>query len=210
MRGLGRQSSWSESAHRGEPAHRRVTRHERIPADVTTRHFPICHVRDQGCAFQGVIRDVEGTRTVTKIGHMTHDECQTQITSTLHVLNVFDLFHPCLHVCHIYQVKCYISSATSSQLMMDVSHGPEPAESSLCLDCRCGQSHRELVGLFMGFVWVEASSPPTNVPFFAVVVRGSGSARWPDCIPSSELAQGVLLIPVSGREVGVVCGGTKR
>ena len=28
----------------------------------------------------------------------------------------------------------------------------------------------------------------------------------PDCIPSGEVAQGVLLIAVSGREVGVVCG----
>ena len=27
------------------------------------------------------------------------------------------------------------------------------------------------------------------------------------CLPSSQVAQGVLLIPVSGREVGVVCGG---
>ena len=40
-------------------------------------------------------------------------------------------------------------------------------------------------------------------------VRGSVSAREPDCLPSSGVAQGVLLIPVSGREVGVVCGGEK-
>ena len=38
-------------------------------------------------------------------------------------------------------------------------------------------------------------------------MRGSGSARWPDCLPSSKVAQGVLLIPVSGRVVGVVCEG---
>ena len=30
---------------------------------------------------------------------------------------------------------------------------------------------------------------------------------WPDCSPSGGVAQGVLLIPVSGRERGVVCGG---
>ena len=28
----------------------------------------------------------------------------------------------------------------------------------------------------------------------------------PDCIPSGDVAHGVLLIAVSGREVGVVCG----
>ena len=32
----------------------------------------------------------------------------------------------------------------------------------------------------------------------------------PDRLPSSEIAQGVLLIPVSGRVVGVVCGGEEQ
>ena len=40
-----------------------------------------------------------------------------------------------------------------------------------------------------------------------VDVCGDDSAEWLNCIPPGGMAQEVLLIPVSSRESGVVCGG---
>ena len=41
-------------------------------------------------------------------------------------------------------------------------------------------------------------------------VRGDDSARWPNSIPAGGVARGVLLIPVSSSELGVVCSGMEQ
>ena len=40
--------------------------------------------------------------------------------------------------------------------------------------------------------------------------EGDDSARWPNSIPPGGVAQEVLLIPASGSELGVVCGGVEQ